>query len=104
MPRQEVIKRLSCVQWYPYHSKSFKQPLEPLPSQEYSFDLVAQAAKQNKTFVILWGDGNERLWRTNVLNLPDDCIRLNSQQSPQLSRGNMKPQDFSRLISILCGS
>ena len=98
MPRQEVIKRISCAQWYPYHSKRFKPPLEPLYSQEYSFSLVAEAARQNKLFVILWGAENERLWRTSVPNLPDNCITLNSKQTPHLSRGNMKPQDFTRLI------
>jgi len=104
MSRQEVIEKISCVQWYPYHSKRFKQPKEQLPSQAYSFNLVAQAAKQKKLFVILWGTQNERLWRTSVPSLPDDCITLNSQQTPRLSRGNMTPQDFSRLIQTLCSS
>lgn len=100
--RQDVVKRIACVQWYPYHSKRFMQPLEPLHSQAFSFNLVAQAATQEKLFIILWGAENERLWRTSVPNLPEDCIRLNSQQMPRLSRGNMRTQDFSRLIQTLC--
>ncbi len=102
--QEAVVKGIACVQWYPYHSKRFRQPLETLPSQPYSFDLVKKAAtaKREKLFVILWGTRNEHLWRTSVPELPKDCILLNSQQCPRLSRGNMSQEDFDRIINAVC--
>jgi hypothetical protein len=96
-----VIARIACVEWFPYHSKRFRPLNAILPSQHYAFGLVRQAVERGATFVFLFGDGNEKLWRTHVPTLPADCIRLNSSQQTTLSGNNMKPHDFERIVAAV---
>lgn len=101
--QDQAIARIACVEWFPYHSKRFRPLKAVLPSQRYSFELVRQAADRGATFVFLFGDGNENLWRTHVPSLPADCIRLNSVQQTTLSRNNMAPADFERIVAAVTG-
>ena len=96
-----ALARIACVEWFPYHSKRFRPLKTILPTQHYSFGLVRQAVERGATFVFLFGDGNERLWRDHVPTLPQECIRLNSSQQTTLSRNNMAPGDFERIVAAV---
>jgi hypothetical protein len=103
--RDTVLSRLAVVQWHPYRSQrsfDFKDLEEPLVSQAYNLELIREAIRANRVFVLQYGASNEKQWRGKLPELPKDCITTNSPQSPLLSRGNLSPEGFERLVATLC--
>jgi hypothetical protein len=94
-----VANRISCVQYFPYHSESYCHCPEVVPSQNYSFWLVKQAIKLGKIIVIMWG---EKYWIEAVPELKEyNYIRLNGRRATYISPGNMKPSDYIKLMTLL---
>lgn len=99
--RKELSGRIACIQWHPYRSERTFDPKEPFATQAYATYLAAEAARRGATFVILGGAASERLWRGEVPELPTDCIRPKSPQSPSLTRANLGPETFEQLAQKL---
>ncbi|MBC8104479.1 MAG: hypothetical protein H7Z41_18035 [Cytophagales bacterium] len=102
--RDTVLSRIAVVQWHPYRSQrsfDFKDLEEPLVSQAYNLELVRHAVHAKRLFVLQYGAANAKLWRTKVPELPADAVTTNSPQSSNLSRGNMSPENFERLVQAL---
>jgi hypothetical protein len=103
--RDTVLSRLAVVHWHPYHSQrsfDFKDLEEPLISQAYNLELVRDAIRAGKVFVLQYGASNEKQWRAKLPELPKDCVTTSSPQSSLLSRGNISPENFERLVKALC--
>ncbi len=103
--RATVLSRLAVVQWHPYYSQrafDFKDLEEPLLSQAFNLALIREAIKPKRLFVIQYGASNEKAWRAKLPELPKDSVTTNSPQSSLLSRGNLSPEYFARIVTALC--
>lgn len=54
-----VANTISCIEYFPYHSRKFRAMGRPLESQLYSFLLVNQAIDRNATIILM---RSRRLW------------------------------------------
>lgn len=103
--RDTVLSRLAVVQWHPYHSQrsfDFKDLEEPLISQAYNLEMIREGIRASRLFVLQYGASNEKQWRAKLPELPKDSVTTNSPQSSLLSRGNLSPENFERLVKKLC--
>jgi hypothetical protein len=84
---------------HPYKSRNYQKLYEPLPTQQYTFDLVNELVR-NGAWVILMRAKDE--WRTAVPELRSSSrvIELNSAQSSYLTPGNMQAGVFDKLTRI----
>lgn len=77
-----------CVQYFPYHSRSFSTSSPDIPSQQYSWNLVRSAIKRNAEIVVMrsW-----RLWSSAVpeLTTHTKVHLVRNPRNPSLSRGNL---------------
>ena len=97
--RPNVLGKVMCIQYFPYHSKEYRQYSELLPSQAFSFHLVEQAMNQGKVIVIM---RRKQEWLRNVATLADyPYIELSSPRSASISRKNVKGNGFDRIVEAL---
>lgn len=92
----ELIRhKVCCIEYFPYHSVTYKNSRNVLPSQKYSFELVKQAIKDNKTIVVMRA---EKLWLKAVPELEGyKYITLKNPRRPFISSGNMTENDYTRI-------
>ncbi|MDP1811736.1 MAG: hypothetical protein Q8K66_10080 [Sediminibacterium sp.] len=93
-----LAHKICELQYFPYHSKSYKSINEILSSQNYTFDLLRSAIKNNKMIIIL---RSERLWVDAIPELSGNYCKLNSYQNVIISENNLGKADFKRLIDLL---
>lgn len=94
-----LSEKLMCLQYLPYHSKTFKNPPCLLPSQNYTFCLLKKAIKEQKVIVIM---RSKKLWFSTVPELKTyDFIELKNYRMPYLTRGNIKNGNFEKIIRAL---
>lgn len=94
-----LSKKLMCLQYLPYHSKTFKKPPCILPSQNYTFFLLRKAIKRKKVIVIM---RSKKLWFEAVPELKSyPFIELKNYRMPYLTARNTKNGDFRKLIKAL---
>jgi hypothetical protein len=94
-----VLGKVMCIQYFPYHSKKFRQYSELLPSQAFSFYLVEQAMNQGKVIVIM---RRKQEWLRHVVGLAGySYIELSSPRSASISRKNVKGNGFDRIVEAL---
>ena len=98
-----VANNLLCVEWFPYHSYSYKAipkriAPELLPSQRYAIHLVEAAMSRGARIIAM---RSYRTWEQHVpgLNSYPKVHHLSSAQSAHLSPGNMA--DYSAVITAL---
>ena len=95
---ERVAREVACVEWFPYHSHTFRQLRVQrakgfnLPSQADGFSQVRQAIFRGATIVVtrsrrLWFDAVPELERTKI-------IQLLVPRSPYVTKGNMVAGDF----------
>lgn len=97
--RECVADNLFLVEYHPYHSVSYSQLPVTLPTQHYTFGLVRRAI-QRKALIIL--SRPELAWQVAVPELRDaDVARLSSSRSAHLSRKNLGPDNFDRIITLM---
>jgi hypothetical protein len=97
--RPNVLGKVMCIQYFPYHSKKFRQYSELLPSQAFSFYLVEQAMNQGKVIVIM---RRKQVWPRHVAGLAGySYIELSSPRSASISRKNVKGNGFDRIVEAL---
>jgi hypothetical protein len=94
-----VARNVSCVEYFPYHSRKFRHRRLKLPSQHYSFNLVRQAIDREAILVLLRG---ERIWFEAVPQLAKYAylFKLNSVQNATVSAKNC-PDGFKRIVEVL---
>jgi hypothetical protein len=88
-----------CLQYLAYHSKTYVNLPCILPSQNFTFDILRQAIKDQKTIVIM---RSKKLWIKSVPELEAyPYIELKNYRRPFLSEKNMGKENFEKLINAL---
>ena len=115
---EQFSKRIAMIQFFPYHSKKFKDvSTDYLDVQKYHFRLVLKAMKDEKLIVCMrslkkWDkalstitDGKEKLSINDKEKLGKypNLIQLKNYRSPYITTGNMKAgeKDFMKIIKAL---
>ncbi len=99
---QEVaLSRMAAIQWLGYHSTSFKRPKRLFPSQKYSFFLAKEALKRGACLIVLWGNGNDDLWKEAVPGITKKRLGLNNKRTPTLTPGNLGRREFDMVVNLL---
>ncbi|MBU1043873.1 MAG: hypothetical protein KJ915_05690 [Candidatus Omnitrophica bacterium] len=96
-----MSEKLMCLQYIGYHSITFREPPCILPSQKFTFYLLEQAIKENKTIVIM---RSKKLWIRSVPKLGSyPFIELKNYRMPFLTEKNTERGDFQQVINALQG-
>lgn len=97
---EEMLKtKMMMIEYFPYHSINYKHINRYTPSQLFSFELVKQAIKLNKTIVIM---RSKSLWLEAVPELAEcSYMTLNSSQNVTVSPKNIGELNFKVLVSEL---
>ena len=97
-----VSHRMACVEWFPYHSRSFRRLSSLIPSQTYGFELVRAAAKRGALIIIM---RSRDLWLSAAPELgTTDVLSLRVPRSPYMTPANLGASGFSRVVSALNGA
>jgi hypothetical protein len=109
---EQVAKKISVLQWFPYHQVRSRHReyfvRAPLPSQRFMFQLAADALKgaaEGSRLVIMFGGSQARdTWAESLKQVEasvDHAIRLKNVQRPFVSRNNMSSEAWERLHSLI---
>ncbi len=91
--------KIMMIEYFPYHSINYKHINAFTPSQLYSFELVKEAIKQNKTIVIM---RSKALWLQAIPELVSHSyMTLSSAQNVVISPKNIGELNFKVLLSEL---
>lgn len=89
--RNELIKNVCNVEYFPYHSMKFSNDLFALrlPSQKYAFESVEKAVKRNIPIII--AKGKIEYWAYHVKDFFDysNIYKLSSQRNSTISNNNL---------------
>jgi len=86
---EAVARGIACVEYMPYHSRSFSAKSPSVPSQQYGFHLVRKAMRRGAEIVLMRA---RRLWAEAVPELaryPRLHVAVNPR-APYLSRKNLE--------------
>jgi hypothetical protein len=97
---EAVGDRVMCLEFFGYHSLTWRSLPVPLPSQAFAFYLLRQQMARGTLIVVTRG------WSPWVWNVPElytypSAIRLHSQRWVGLSAGNMGDANFRRLVEAV---
>ena len=97
---EETLKeKMMMVEYFPYHSVNYKHINRYTPSQLFSFDIVREAIKLNKTIVIM---RSRALWLEAVPELKEySYMTLSSAQNVTISPKNIGELNFKVILSEL---
>ena len=92
-----VSKNIFCIQYFPYHSKTYGSgKLDIIDSQRYSFDLVRAAIQRRAEIVIMRSSG---LWLAAIPELTSysriHCVK--NPRNPTLSPKNLGEVSYKSL-------
>jgi hypothetical protein len=94
----KVAREVFCVEFFPYHSRRFRQAKVCVPSQQYSFSLVKRAISRGAVILQLRGNN---YWLRNVPELAKyQVYRPNSVQNPSISPRNF-PEGYKAAVAVL---
>jgi len=94
-----LSKKLMCLQYIGYHSKTFRRPPCVLPSQKFTFFLLRKVMKSKKVVVVM---RSKHLWFESVPELKDySFIELKNYRMPYLTERNVKNGSFGEIINSL---
>lgn len=102
--RDDLNRNFAIVEYFPYHSKFFDvKENKPLQSQQFGFDLVRQAIKNNAIILLMRG---EKLWLEAVPELEayrqsGNCVVPHSTRNVVLSEANLGEKNFARVVEVL---
>jgi hypothetical protein len=88
------------AEYFPYHSKRYKNINEILPSQKYTFFLVKEAIKKNKVIIIM---RSEKIWYKAIPELQNykNKAVLKNKQRAWITSGNMDFNIYNKIIEEL---
>ena len=97
---ETVSKYIFNAEYFPYHSKKYKNINKILPSQRYTFFLVKNAIQNNKYILIM---RSEETWYNVVPELRNYSkkVVLNNIRRPWITSGNMDPIIYQNIINTL---
>ncbi len=98
--RTTVSKNVACIEFFPYHSPSWRNLKQTIFSQQYNFYIVRQAMKDNKTILIMRA---RREWFSCIPELETypHLLRLNSFQNVSVSKKNVSDKKFDGLVQLI---
>lgn len=96
---QAVSQGIITVELAPYHSRNWRNPSKPLPTQEFTNSIVRNAVSKGSLIV---GARGRKLWEAAVPELRNypRIVRPRSQQSAHVSPGNYG-DGFQKLVTEL---
>ncbi len=80
-----VTNGVCCIEYFPYHSKSYKPLGATLPTQQYGFHLVREALKREAVIIIM---RSVKLWHSAVPDLAGRSYQLKNPQNVTVSLNN----------------
>jgi len=96
---QTIANRLFVIEWFPYHStRSGLRKERRCESQNYSFQLAKRMLKEQGAIMV--GMRSKEFW-VNFDRTFEQVPFLNSPQNPCISRRNMEPGLFDRIVNAL---
>lgn len=97
---EQLAARLLCIEFFPYHSRSFGHAHLRLPSQRFGFALLQRAIQRGALVLCMRG---YRYWCGAVPELADypGLLRPKSARSASLSAGNLGAKGFARVLRAL---
>ncbi len=101
IPAKILAQEICCIQFHGYHSSRYKSlGRAPLHSQKKTFELI-RTAMNNKTTIVLMR--SRKIWYNAIPELDGYkfLIQLNNPRNPTISRGNMKPGEFEKILRVL---
>jgi hypothetical protein len=96
---QRVATNVCCVEFFPYHSRSFKASRLKLKSAYYRHELVVQA--KNDGHLIIMRAARHWYGAIPELKTYTNVCTLNSPQNPTISPNNMPPEWYDRLKNAI---
>lgn len=101
--RDELARGIMMIEFFPYHSVSYRYNKQHVPSQQYQFYLVSEAIRLGKTIIIMRA---KNYWLKAVPELASyPFLELNSPQNVTISRKNIDNKNgsgtFDKLVSNL---
>jgi hypothetical protein len=91
--------RLMCIQYFPYHSRTFTASTVRLPSQAWALTVLRSAIQKRLTFVLGRGVA---LWESVAPEFVGaDRVILNAPRAAHLSPDNMAASSFKELVRCL---
>lgn len=95
-----VGQNVACIEFFPYHSRKWRNIRTHIPSQEYGVHLVRQAIKDKKLILLMRA---KRQWFNCVPELKTyrRLVRLNSVQNVSASRKNVSNKKFDELVKVI---
>jgi hypothetical protein len=97
-----VARSVLNVVFFPYPSREYKHLRTPLPSQQYNFDLVAEAVKR-EAIIVSMRPGRDRDWLKAVPELQNykRFFRVKNPQTPTISPNNCEAyQEVENAIAV----
>jgi hypothetical protein len=97
---EQLAARLLCIEFFPYHSRSFGHAHLRLPSQRFGFALLRRAVQRGALVLCMRG---YRHWCGAVPELANysGLLRPRSARSASLSAGNLGAEGFARVLGAL---
>jgi len=101
--RDELARGVMMVEFFPYHSVSYRHNRQYIPSQQYQFYLVREAMRLGKTMIIMRA---RNIWIEAVPELADyPYLELSSPQNVSVSRVNLDNKNgigtFDKIVATL---
>jgi len=93
-----VSRRISCLEYFPYHSRRFARNLPQLPSQEYTFCLLRQGIDRNALIIVM--RARDFWFRAVPTILTAHTYYLNSWQNVSVTPNNC-PAGFPEIVKRL---
>jgi hypothetical protein len=97
---EQVGERLMVLEFFGYHSHTWRSLPLPLPSQAFTFQLLREAMDKGNLIIVTRGLA-QWVWNVPELYTYKRVIRLNSQRWVGLSPGNMPVGDFDRVVEAV---
>lgn len=95
-----VAQETFCIEFFPYHSRNYKDMPVIIPSQHYNFYLVRQAVKRNAMIVVMMGKATRWLKHIPELKDYDNFCAGKSWENGHISRKNL-PEHFDQIVKLL---
>ncbi len=94
-----IAERFATIQWTAYASKTWEPPSAPIPSQEFTAEVVRAAIARDALIVVA------RSWAQWMALVPEltgaPVLRLRSPRSPFLTPGNVGDEGYRNVVKRL---
>ena len=99
--RETVLGRIAWIQQHAYRTKKAWCPVDPLPTQAYTFHLVREAVKRGAVIVMLYGAPTWQWWQEAVPEIPVTALRCSTPRNAILSKTTFGEEGYARILAAL---